>query len=281
MTSLVSVVVPTLNAERLIDACLESIANQDYSPIELIVVDGHSSDHTRRLAMRHTKKVFLEGDAAPMPGSFSAPVQRNAGAARAAGDYIYYVDVDMVLPPGLIRECVNLLEGERADAVIIPERSFGVGFWAQIKAFERSFYSGDDFVEAPRFVRSTVWRDLEGLDTSVGGNDDWDFHIRLRARGFHIVRAGQAVLHNEGRVTLRRLARKRYIYGRYSLAFLRKHGISRAIVHYNPFRRYLSKKARLVAHPLETVALIVMRVVEYGAGAAGMFVGPPSILKRS
>jgi glycosyltransferase involved in cell wall biosynthesis len=273
---LVSVVVPTLNAARLIEACLNSIDGQDYSPIELIVVDCHSSDETIRLAQEHTSKVYLEGSAPPPADVFSAPAQRNTGADRAGGDYIYYVDADMVLPPGLIRECVDLLIDGAADAVIIPERSFGVGYWAGIKAFERSFYSGDDLVEAPRFIRSDVWRKLGGLDTSVGGNDDWDFHIRLGAGGYRVVRAQQEVLHNEGRLSLRRLARKRYIYGRYSHAFLRKHGMGRAIAHYNPLRRYFANKARLAAHPLETAALFVMRTVEYSAGAAGMLVGPPA-----
>ena len=272
---LVSIVVPTLNAADVIEACLASVTSQDYSPIELIVVDCHSSDGTLRLAQEHTQKVYLEGSAPPPPGIFSAPAQRNTGADRAAGEYIYYVDADMILPPGLIGECVELLQNRAAAAVIIPERSFGTGYWAGIKAFERSFYSGDDMVEAPRFVRSDVWRTLGGLDASVGGNDDWDFHIRLRAHGYDVVRARQEVLHNEGRLYLRRLARKRYIYGRYSLAFMRKHGMGRAIAHYNPLRRYLANKKRLAAHPLETAALLVMRTVEYAAGAAGMLVGPP------
>jgi glycosyltransferase involved in cell wall biosynthesis len=274
---LVSVVVPTLNAAHLIGPCLNSILGQEYAPIELIVIDCHSSDATFRLAHEYTSKVYLEGSSPPPRGVFSAPAQRNAGASRAEGDYIYYVDADMILPTGLIGECVDLLKDRRADAVIIPERSFGVGYWAGIKVFERSFYSGDDAVEAPRFVRSEVWRSLGGLDTSVGGNDDWDFHIRLRASGYQVVRARQEVLHNEGRLSLGRLARKRFIYGRYSRAFVRKHGMGRAITHYNPLRRYLANKSRLASHPLETAGLILMRTVEYGAGAAGMLVGPPAL----
>src|SRR6266566_1272703 len=267
---LVSVVVPTLNAARVIDACLTSIDSQEYSPIELIVVDGHSSDETVRLAREHTDKIYLEGSSPPPPGVFSAPAQRNSGARRADGEYIYHVDADMILPPGLIAECVDLVKDTSADAVIVPEQSFGTGYWARIKAFERSFYIGDDLVEAPRFIRSEVWRKLGGLDLSVGGNDDWDFHIRLQSQGYRMVRARQLVLHDEGRLSLRRLARKRYMYGRYSKAFLHKHGVGRAIAHYNPFRRYLAHTERLVAHPIETAALVVMRTVEYGAGAAGM-----------
>jgi glycosyltransferase involved in cell wall biosynthesis len=272
---LVSIVVPTLNASRLIAACLNSIVGQKYTPIELIVVDGHSSDETRRLAREHTHQVYLEGSGPPAPGAFSAPTQRNSGARRATGEYIYHVDADMILPVGLVAECVDLAQTQGADAVIIPERSFGVGYWAGIKAFERSFYSGDDLVEAPRFIKAETWRKLGGLDLAVGGNDDWDFHIRLREHGYKVVRATQEVLHNEGRLSLLRLARKRYIYGRYSYAFLRKHGTARAIAHYNPFRRYMTDKKRLASHPLNAVALLIMRTVEYGAGAAGMLVGPP------
>jgi glycosyltransferase involved in cell wall biosynthesis len=278
---LVSVVVPTLNAARLIGACLNSIVGQEYTPIELIVVDCHSSDETLRIAREHTSKIYMEGASPPPRGVFTAPAQRNAGARRAEGEYIYYVDADMILPPGLIRECVELLQECVADAVIVPERSFGVGYWAGIKAFERSFYSGDDLVEAPRFIRSDVWRKLGGLDTSVGGNDDWDFHIRLQADGYRVVRARQEVLHNEGRLSLRRLATKRYVYGRYSRAFLHKHGVGRAISHYNPLRRYVSNRSKLAAHPLDTAGLLLMRTVEYGAGAAGMLVGPPDLRKQA
>jgi len=273
---LVSVVVPTLNAASLIERCLQSIAAQEYSPIELIVIDGHSTDETVRLARAFTSNVYLEGNGPPQRGVFSAPVQRNAGAARATGTFIYHVDADMVLPPGLIGECVDLLRDGSAHAVIVPERSFGAGYWARIKAFERSFYSGDDLVEAPRFIRADVWRTLGGLDLSVGGNDDWDFHIRLQGHGYRVLRTRQEVLHNEGHLSLTRLAKKRYIYGRYSAVFIRKHGVGRAFDHYNPLRRYLSHKSRLAAHPFKTVGLIVMRTVEYGAGAAGMLAGPPA-----
>lgn len=279
-SQLVSVVVPTLNASRLVRRCLQSIADQDYSPIELIVVDGHSTDDTLSIARDFTSHVYLEGTAPPPAGVFTAPAQRNAGASRASGAYIYHVDADMILPPGLIGECVDLLRDGTAHAVIIPERSFGAGYWAGVKAFERSFYSGDDMVEAPRFVRSDVWRSLGGLDLAVGGNDDWDFHIRLQAQGYRVLRTRQEVLHNEGRLSLRRLAKKRYIYGRYSNAFIRKHGVGRAFAHYNPLRRYLANKSRLASHPLETVGLIVMRTVEYGAGAVGMLAGPPAQKER-
>lgn len=270
---LVSIVVPTLNASGLIKACLDSIVGQEYAPIELIVVDGYSSDDTLEVARTYTERAYLHGSAPPPPGVFSAPAQRNSGASKANGKYLYYVDADMVLPPSLIHECVMLAETQGADAVIVPEKSFGTGFWSRVKAFERSFYEGDDFVEAPRFVRTEVWNVLGGLDPSVGGNDDWDFHIRLRRGSYRIVRASQHVLHNEGNLSLRRLARKRYVYGRYVRRFVAKYGFGQSVRHFDPIRRYVRHKERLIREPWYAGGLLVMRTVEYTAGAIGLVVG--------
>ena len=58
---LVSVIVPTRNSAATLEACLKSIGNQAYGPIELIVVDNHSSDATREIAKRFTDMVFVKG----------------------------------------------------------------------------------------------------------------------------------------------------------------------------------------------------------------------------
>ena len=47
---LVSVIIPTLNSEKYLKNTLESIRNQPYSNIEILVVDNHSTDNTREIA---------------------------------------------------------------------------------------------------------------------------------------------------------------------------------------------------------------------------------------
>jgi arabinofuranan 3-O-arabinosyltransferase len=167
---------------------------------------------------------------------------------------------------------VSVAIEDGADAVIVPERSVGQGFWAEVKALERACYRGDDLIEAPRFVRRNVWMALGGLDHEIaGGGDDWDLHIRLRQAGFSVNRVLQEVLHNEGRLTLRRLAKKRFRYGQYVWLFIRKHGWKRAASHYNPLRRgYAQRNGSFSSRPRHLAGLIVMRTVEYGAGALGM-----------
>src|SRR6266550_1694597 len=104
---LVSMVVPTLNAASLIDACLRSIVNQTYRNFELIVVDRHSTDGTAQCAREYTSNVFDYGPTQAAGNLFATPLQQNYGATKASGAYIYCVDADMVLPPNVLEECVR------------------------------------------------------------------------------------------------------------------------------------------------------------------------------
>jgi glycosyltransferase involved in cell wall biosynthesis len=273
-TPIVSIVVPTYNSERFIEACLSSVRAQTFPQIELIVVDGFSSDRTVDLARAFTERVYRYGPDQAKRRVFGAPQQRNYGASMASGDYIYYLDVDMVLPRGLVEECVDVTVGSDLHAVIVPERSFGLGFWAKAKALERACYLGDDFVEAPRFVRRDVWEMLGGLDTNIGGGgDDWDLHIRLRRAGFSVGRVRQEVLHNEGRLTLARLIKKRYLYGSKIPSFVKRHGFNRSFQQYNPLRRsYLRNRGLFMKDPAHALGFVVMRTVEYAAGGVGLAV---------
>jgi glycosyltransferase involved in cell wall biosynthesis len=268
----VSVVVPTLNSARTLRACLASVRNQDHEAVELIVVDGGSRDETRSIADTLANHVFSAGPDQAQRRVFGAPYQRNFGAARAAGEYVYYLDADMVMPPTLLSEAVASMEEHEADALIIAEVSFGTGFWAGVKALERSCYLGDDRVEAPRLVRTSVWRSMGGLDEWIGGGgDDWDLHIRLRRSGARIERLGTGVLHDEGHLSLRALSRKRFLYGQNIGRFIATHGLGTAAAHFNPLRPGFARNWRTLAgHPIYLGGLVAMRTVEYSAGGAGL-----------
>jgi glycosyltransferase involved in cell wall biosynthesis len=275
-TPAVSVVVPIYNSAATLDACLASVAGQEVAGgVELIVVDGGSHDESLAIARRHTTHVHVISPDRSAPRVFGAPVQRNHGASLASGRYIYYVDADMLLPPGLLDDCVRLCESDSYGALIVPEQSFGRGFWADVKARERDCYQGNDLVEAPRFLRTDIWRRLGGLDTQVGGGgDDWDLHIRLRGEGVPIGRTHLVVMHDEGALSLKRLVRKRFLYGTEVHRFILRHGAGRAVAHFSPFSRGYGRLLwRLRRRPRLAMGLVAMRAVEYGAGGAGMLVG--------
>jgi glycosyltransferase involved in cell wall biosynthesis len=55
---LVSVIIPTYNSSRTLKKSLESIKNQTYENIEIIVVDNNSKDNTKDIALEYTDKVY-------------------------------------------------------------------------------------------------------------------------------------------------------------------------------------------------------------------------------
>ncbi|HEX8964801.1 MAG TPA: glycosyltransferase family A protein [Patescibacteria group bacterium] len=265
----VSIIIPTRNSAVFLENTLKSIANQSYKHIETIIVDGKSTDQTLSIAKKHKIKVLTYVPRVPK-GTFDAPYKRNYGAKMAKGTYVYYVDADMELTKHVVRDAVKLCE-QGLDAAIIPEDSFGVGIWAQAKNLERRCYWGDDKAEAPRFFKKIVWQALGGLDAAIGGGgDDWDMYQKALEKGYKVGRIKSLVMHNEGNLQLWRLLKKRFMYGKDALKYIKKRP-SIATVSYFPIRASYIKNWKLfLSRPLDSVAFIFMRTLEYLAGALGI-----------
>jgi len=90
---LISVVIPTLNSEKILEMCLESIANQDYpkDKIEIIIADGGSVDGTIDIAKKYTNKIFSNPRKTGEAG-------KAVGVKRAKGEIVALIDSDNILP---------------------------------------------------------------------------------------------------------------------------------------------------------------------------------------
>ncbi len=256
-----------MSATHLED-CLKNIKNQKYKNIETIIVDSDSRDGTKELAIKYNCKLFNYLPKVKK-GLFDAPHKRNYGVKKAKGKYIYYVDADMLLTPAVVQEAVDKMA--TYDAVIIAEDSFGEGIWARAKNLERQCYWGDDTIEAPRFVKKSVWNKLGGLDEILGGGgDDWDLYQKLLENGYKVGRIKSLTMHNEGKLKLTKLVKKRFMYGRDSLRYITKRPAT-ASLSYFPIRKSYIKNWRLFAkRPVDTCAFIVMRTAEYTGAFFGI-----------
>jgi glycosyltransferase involved in cell wall biosynthesis len=256
--------VPTRNSSSTLPACLESIRAQSWPALEIVVADRFSTDATLEIARAAADVVFTAGP--------ERSAQRNAGAARAKGAYLLFVDSDMVLEPAVVSECVEAATAG-ANAVVIPELSFGEGFWTRCKALERSCYVGDETVEAARFFSRDLFVAAGGFDESISAAEDWDYHARVRKCGGRTERTRAFIGHDEGRLTLRRLMAKKRYYGRTWTEYARKHP---ALAHEQTrFLRpaFLRHRRRLAGQPIVLAGMIVMKTCEYAAGAIGVVSG--------
>jgi glycosyltransferase involved in cell wall biosynthesis len=260
----VSVVVPTRNSGRTLEACLRSIRDQTHAPIEILVADNHSSDATRAIANRFADAVL---DAGP-----ERSAQRNRAAAAATGSSLLFVDSDMVLTSSVVAECVEAA-ARGADAVVIPEQSFGDGFWARCKALERSCYVGDASLEAARFFTRDVFERIGGYDEALIGTEDWDLHERAVRAGAEFDRANEFIWHDEGALRISKLAAKKFRYGKTLGLYAKKHPAlaRRQLRLIRP--AFLDHRRRLARDPVATAGMIVMKTSEAVAGAAGLLLG--------
>ncbi len=246
----VGIVVPTRNSERTLAACLRSLRCQDM-PCELVVVDNHSTDRTAAIAKEFADRIVIRGP--------ERSAQRNFGASLLSTRVIGFVDSDMVVAPQVARQALESIDAGAA-AVIVPEDSFGEGAWAAVRRFERSFYEGDDRVEAARFFDRAVFDRLGGFDESLNAGEDWDITIRVREVG-DIARVLGRIGHDEGRITYRQACSKKASYAQGLQAFANKNG--RTALRSALDRPYLKRPWRLVdRHPLLGVGVVALKLGE-------------------
>jgi len=95
---MISIIVPTLNEEKVIERCLRSLKKQSYDGrTEVIVADGRSTDHTRGLARKNGARVVVEKKR-------SAAAERQRGAEAAKGGVLVFCDADAVYDYNWLKE---------------------------------------------------------------------------------------------------------------------------------------------------------------------------------
>lgn len=110
---LVTVIVPMHAVERYIGECVESICNQTYENIEVILVDDGSPDESGLIADQYSLEDSRVGVIHQQNAGVSAA--RNAGLDSATGEYVCFVDGDDRLAPDFVSHMVAQIHGTSAD----------------------------------------------------------------------------------------------------------------------------------------------------------------------
>lgn len=115
MKGMISVIVPVYNVAPYLPEAVESILNQNYRELEVILIDDGSKDASGAIcdgfaAKDQRVKVIHQKNG-------GAAAAKNAGLRMAQGEFLSFVDSDDYLDPNVYGYMVNLLETEEADAV--------------------------------------------------------------------------------------------------------------------------------------------------------------------
>jgi len=181
---LVSVVMPSLNQGRFIEAAIDSVLGQGYPNVELIVADGASTDDTvHRLARRAQTDRRLRWFSGPDTGPADA---LNKALTRVRGTIIGWLNADDLYAPGAIERAVNALEensswlmvyghGEHID---IEGRVTGRYPTLPPQTPFLKFAEGCFICQPTVFFRRTMSVLLGSLDESLKTAFDFDYWLR-------------------------------------------------------------------------------------------------------
>jgi glycosyltransferase involved in cell wall biosynthesis len=143
--SLVSVVIPTYNRAELLRRALESVASQDYRPIEVLVIDDCSEDDTEvvidevRPLLEESGGIGLRYTALEVNSGPAAA--RNEGLRQAAGSFVAFLDSDDLWHQSFVSSVVDVMhlypecgvvfsgnDGVDGDGNVVPNRLYDFGY---------------------------------------------------------------------------------------------------------------------------------------------------------
>lgn len=119
---MVSVIIPVYNVEKYIEQCINSILNQTYKNIEIVIVDDGSTDNSYNIIKKYIKSSdnirYIKQD------NQGVSEARNKGLNKARGEFILFVDPDDYLELDCIEKMINKIKSTQSDIVISGFRAF-------------------------------------------------------------------------------------------------------------------------------------------------------------
>jgi glycosyltransferase involved in cell wall biosynthesis len=188
---LVSVLMPAYNSELYIAEAIQSILNQTYQNIELIIFDDGSSDKTRQVIQGFTDpritKVLSDQN-------FGVVKARNEMIDRATGQYIALMDADDIADPARLEKQVEILEADKCDLCGSAQWVLNEGT-GQVKKSKDKFSDADllallsvycGLCNSAMTGRAEIFKRFK-YDTSILTSEDYYLWVQMAAAGFRFL----------------------------------------------------------------------------------------------
>lgn len=217
---LISIIVPVYNTEKYLKQCMQSLVNQTYKNIEIIVINDGSTDQSQKILEKYLEKdsrvkiIFQENK--------GISAARNRALELASGRYIMFVDSDDWIELNTCQIALRELKEHNSDIVMWPYKreysnSSKDNYFMGMKTVEWSGKEIDDLwrrmigpvgkeLNSPQTLDSmiTVWgklykrellQDLQFIDTKIIGTEDTYFNISLYLRAKFVLYIPQSLYH--------------------------------------------------------------------------------------
>lgn len=151
MKELVSVTVPTYNSESTLEQCLNSVKQQTYKEIEIIIIDSYSKDKTLEIAKKFKARIVM------CKGKLLEA--RITGAEASKGKYVLLLDSDQILEKTAIERAVKKMK--EYDTLWFWERAYNRKKWIPSlydadRLLVQTYWDPDEDIVLPRFFKKDI-----------------------------------------------------------------------------------------------------------------------------
>jgi succinoglycan biosynthesis protein ExoA len=281
-SELVTVVIPARNEEGFLGACLDSVRGQDYRNLQIVVVDGASTDKTAdvvRARMADDDRIeLLTNPHQTIPRSL------NQAVAAARGRWLVRVDAHSTVPADYVSIAVERLReggwggvGGRKDGVgrTSAGRAIAVAMGSRFGVGNSTYHYGTEPQEVDHLPFGAYPVELirrhGGWDESLVANEDFEFDYRLLQAGEKLLFEPRMVIHWHCRQSLQDLYRQYRRYGQGKVDVVRRHPQSLSVRHMVPpaFVAYSALGAVVATrHPGRSALMLAPYAVAIAAATA-------------
>lgn len=201
MNKLVSVVIPTYNREATIEMSINSILNQTYKNIEIIVVDDNSKDNTCLIVEKLKEKYdfikYIKHE-----NNKGGSAARNTGARFASGEFLAFLDSDDEWIDTKLEKCMNVFENNGDISMVYSDMIL-----YNVKTGKEKINVSEEWEDKYKgilckniigstsliVIKKNAFDKVKGFKEGLPSCQDWDFYINV-AKEFKIKKVNEPLL---------------------------------------------------------------------------------------
>lgn len=239
----ISVIIPCRNEEEYIEDCLVSLLGQNglTGKIEILVVDGMSTDNTRNIVNGFAKE-NLQIKLLNNPSLFT-PHAMNIGIKESEGEYIAILGAHTKYSEDYLAKCINLMN-EHPDAICVggPITSYGNSSFGRATALAMSskigvgnakhrFSDYEGYAEGACFpvFKREVFNQVGLYDENLIRNQDDEFNFRMHKQNLKVYLSHKIKSTYFVRDTPKELFKQYFAYGLWRVVVIKKHRMPRSL----------------------------------------------------
>lgn len=175
VTSLVSVIMPVKNGESYLNESIDSILNQDYHDIEIIIVDGQSTDNTGNIARSYKQVKYIYQESNP-----GIPYAKNLGIDNAEGEFIAFISHDDIWLPHKLSTQIEYMNTHLLQYTITKIKFFLEPGCTIKPGFNENLLAGDYIGKMPETLvaRKSLFDTIGKFNTEFTFMEDIDWFNR-------------------------------------------------------------------------------------------------------